>query len=148
MQRDMPQQRDNGGYIPQDWHAIEQRATAAENRSNLLELPMNEAESEDKIQVADIRSNREAGTAEKLFNLESSKEEIFSLCAKIEEESAKKPSEEGIKGIERLLKLSCKALNVSQYLHTLYNKITSVWSDSTEVDTGSGDCYGMHQATE
>ena len=102
------------GYFPQDWHAIEQRTNAAENRNALKELPMNDAEIEEKAQLADIRSNRPAGTTEELFNLEDSKEEIFSLCMKIEEESSKKPSEEGIKGIERLLKVSCQALNVSQ----------------------------------
>ena len=113
-------QRGDDVYEPQDWHAVEQRAVAAENRSNLKELPMNEAEIEEKVQLADIRSNRNAGTAEALFNLEDSKEEIFSLCAKIEEESAKKPSEDGIKGISKLLKQSSQALNVrNQNIHNL-----------------------------
>ena len=102
----------DGAYVPQDWHAVEQRATAAENRSNLKELPMNDTEIEEKVEPADIRSNRAAGTADKLFNLEDSKEEIFSLCVKIEEESSKTPADDGIKGIERLLRLSCQALNV------------------------------------
>ena len=58
-------------------------------------------------------SNRENGTAEKLFNLQDSKDEIFTNCVKIEEISKKKPSEEGIRGIEKLLKQSFQALNVS-----------------------------------
>ena len=102
---------------PRDWHAVEQRAAAAENMDHLNELPMNNDSVEDQLEQnapGDIRSNRKAGTTEELFNLKSSQEEIFTICAKVEEESSKKPAEDGIRGIEKLMKKSFEALDVSE----------------------------------
>ena len=106
----------NGGrFQPDDWHAHEQRIVARENVENLKELPMNNETTDDvinELDQADILANRPPGTADKLFNLQDSQEEIYALCVKAEESAQKKPSEDGIKGIEKLMKQSLQALNV------------------------------------
>ena len=106
----------NGGqFQPEDWHAREQRNIAQENVQALKELPMNNETTDDviaELDQADILANRENGTAERLFNLQDSQDEVYAICAKAEESAQKKPSEDGIKGIEKLMKQSLQALNV------------------------------------
>ena len=43
----------NEGYVPKDWHARMQRSAAAENVSNLRELPMNNVTTNDVIDGLD-----------------------------------------------------------------------------------------------
>ena len=108
--------RRNGGYVPQDWHAAHQRDVAEENRSNMRELPMGNPSPSDEIaetSAGDILSNRSPGTTEALFNLQGSSEEFYTNCVMAENESEKTPAENGIRGIECLIKKSLEALNVS-----------------------------------
>ena len=62
------------------------------------------------------QSNRELGTAESLFDLQNSKDEIYANCVQLEQLSKQKPADEGIRGIEKLLRQSLQALNVSKIL--------------------------------